>query len=290
MQQQQAEYPVLSLPPSATPTQAMLMHWREYAMEAVELGTFMLAACMFGTLFFYTESPVTRHIPPQPIRLVFMGVAMGMTAIVIILSPFGRRSGAHFNPAVSFTFFCLGKMHWLDALFYALAQFLGGICGVFVAHGLLGARLADSSVRYVVTTPGHYGLAAAFAAECFMGILTMTVVLRSSNHPVLSRFTWLLVGLLVAAYVIAFSPVSGFSLNPARTISSAVFAGTWTAMWLYLSAPLLGMLIGAGLYVLTSGSQAIYCGKIYHDLHSACPFRCHFGEFTKSGRSSCAHR
>jgi aquaporin Z len=102
------------------------------------------------------------------------------------------------------------------------------------------------------------------------------VVLQSANRPGLSRITWLLVGLLVATYVIAFSPVSGFSLNPARTISSALFAGVWTVMWLYLTAPLLGMLVAATLYVLSSGSEAVLCAKIYHDLYSPCPFRCHF--------------
>ena len=73
----------------------------------------------------------------------------------------------------------------------------------------------------------------------------------------LARISWLLVGLLVAIYVIVFSPVSGFSLNPARTVASALFAGVWSAMWLYLSAPVSGMLLAAVLYgrdVRTGGS------------------------------------
>jgi aquaporin Z len=276
VENQPATYLVRELSASATLVDAIALHWPEYLFEGLELGAFMLAACTFGTLLFYSESPVVLSVPSAAVRLVLMGAAMGGTAIGIILSPMGRRSGAHFNPVVSFTFFCLGKMHRLDALLYIVSQFAGGAFGVLVARILIGPPLASPSVRYVVTVPGRYGVPLAFLAEFFMGLLTMTVVLQSTNRPRLSRVTWLLVGLLVATYVIAFSPVSGFSLNPARTISSALFAGVWTVMWLYLTAPLLGMLVAASLYVLTSGSEAVLCAKIYHDFHSPCPFRCCF--------------
>jgi aquaporin Z len=286
VQNQPATYAVRELSPSATLADAIALHWPEYLFEGLELGAFMLAACAFGTLLFYSESPVVFAVPSVTVRLVLMGAAMGGTAIAIILSPMGRRSGAHFNPIVSFTFFCLGKMHRLDAFLYIVFQFAGGAFGVLVAKILIGPQLASPSVRYVVTVPGQYGVPLAFLAEFFMGLLTMTVVLQSANRPGLSRITWLLVGLLVATYVIAFSPVSGFSLNPARTISSALFAGVWTVMWLYLTAPLLGMLVAATLYVLSSGSEAVLCAKIYHDLHSPCPFRCHFRRLAQPGSSA----
>jgi aquaporin Z len=283
---QSTAYRVHELTPSAGLGDAIALHWVEYLYEGIELAIYMLAVCAFGTALFYSQSPVISYVPSSIVRLVLMGLAMGGTAIAIILSPLGRRSGAHFNPILSLTFYCLGKMHRLDALFYIVAQFIGGALGVLAARLLLGAALASPSVRYVVTVPGHYGLANAFLAEFFMGLLAMTVVLQSSNRAGLSRFTWLLVGVQVMMYVIAFSPVSGFSLNPARTISSALFAGVWTAMWLYLSAPLLGMLVAAALYVLTSGSEAVLCAKIHHDLHSPCPFRCHFRQFAQSELSA----
>lgn len=281
-EKQPATYPVRALAHSASVADAIALHWPEYLCEGIELGAFMFAACAFGTLLFYSRSPVVSHVPSARVRLVLMGLAMGATAMAIILSPLGRRSGAHFNPAVSLTFLCLGRMHRLDAMFYVVGQFLGGALGVLVARILLGADLASPSVRYVVTVPGHYGVASAWLAECFMGLLLMAVALQSGNRARLSRITWLLVGLLVAIYVIVFSPVSGFSLNPARTVSSALFAGIWTAMWLYFSAPLLGMLLAALLYVAISGSEAVLCAKIYHDLHSPCPFRCRFRQLAPS--------
>ena len=273
---QPARFPVRALAPSARLADAIALHWLEYLFEGIELATFMFAACVFGTLLFYSRSPLVSSLPSATLRLVLMGLAMGSTAIGIILSPLGRRSGAHFNPAVSLTFLWLGRMHRLDAMFYVVAQFIGGALGVLLARILLGADLASPSVRYVVTVPGRYGIGSAWLAECFMGLLLMTVVLQSGNSVRLARISWLLVGLLVAIYVIVFSPVSGFSLNPARTVASALFAGVWSAMWLYLSAPVSGMLLAAVLYVETSGPEAVLCAKIYHDLHSPCPFRCRF--------------
>jgi aquaporin Z len=276
--------PVRSLTDSSTFEEAIALHWPEYLMEAIELGLFMLAACAFGTLLFYAYSPVARAIPSSAPRLVLMGLAMGATAGMIIRSPMGRRSGAHFNPAVSVTFFCLGKMHRFDALFYVAAQFAGGVAGVLAARVLVGPALATASVRYVVTVPGAYGPAAAFGAEVFMGMLTMSVVLIAANHESLSRWTWLIFGFLVMSYVIAFSAVSGFSLNPARTLASAIFANVWTAMWLYFLAPLLGMATSAAAYVIAAGKRSIYCAKIYHDCTSPCPFQCRFSELLDRGR------
>jgi aquaporin Z len=276
VQSRGATFQTQELSATAGAGEALSLHWREYVFEGLELGAFMFGACTFGTLLFYPHSPLVTRVPSPVIRHAFMGIAMGGLAIAIILSPMGRRSGAHFNPIVSFTFFFLGRMHRLDAMFYTVAQFAGGALGVLAARLLLGSPLASPSVNYVVTVPGHHGLVAAFLAEWFMGLLTMTVVLQSGNHVRLARFSWLWVGLLVTLYVIAFSSVSGFSQNPARTAASALFAGVWTAMWLYFTAPLLGMLLAALIYVRTSGPESVHCAKIYHDLHSPCPFRCRF--------------
>ena len=271
-----AKYPVCPLAADARVVDAIAAHWPEYLMEGLELALFMLAACTFATFLFYANSPVLRRIPSPHARLTLMGLAMGLTAIAIILSPMGRRSGAHFNPAVSITFWLLGRMHRLDAMFYVAAQFLGGAFGVFIARELIGIPLGSPSVRYVITVPGRFGTSGAFFVELFMGLLLMTVVLVSGSSARLSRYSWLLVGLLVMTYVIVFSAVSGFGLNPARTVSSALFAGIWTGIWIYLSAPLLGMSIAAALFVTVSGAGTIYCGKTYHDLESPCPFRCRF--------------
>ena len=89
---------------------ALKKHWPEYLMEATELGLFMFSACAFTILLFHPSSPIAQAIHDGVLRRLLMGTAMGSTAIAIIFSPLGQRSGAHFNPAVTWTFFRLGKI------------------------------------------------------------------------------------------------------------------------------------------------------------------------------------
>jgi aquaporin Z len=100
-----------------------------------------------------------------------------------------------------------------------------------------------------VTVPGRGGVAGAFAAETFMAALLMGVVLSTSNSKRSAKYTTWLMGVLITGYVFLFAPVSGFSINPARTFGSAVCAHLWTSGWIYFSAPLLGMFGAAEVYV-----------------------------------------
>src|SRR5215471_15416529 len=140
-------------------------HWPEYLMEAACLGTFMISAGVFTALLEYPPSPIRQAIPNDFVRLALNGLAMGLTAIGIIYSPWGARSGAHMNPAITWTFFRLGKVKSGDALFYPIFQTLGGIAGVLLVKFTLGRIFTDSPVSYVVTVPGKAGVVIAFAAE-----------------------------------------------------------------------------------------------------------------------------
>jgi aquaporin Z len=113
-------------------------HWPEYLMEALGLGLFMMSAGGFATLLWAEGSPVRAAVPSDLARRAVMGVAMGLTAVVNIYSPWGRRSGAHLNPATTLTFWRLGKVSGRDAVFYVAAQFAGGTIGVYYICALLG--------------------------------------------------------------------------------------------------------------------------------------------------------
>lgn len=102
-------------------------HWSEYLMEAAGLGLFMLSAVVVATVIEHPSSPVRAAIDNPLLRRIPMGLAMGLTAIGIIYSPWGKRSGAHINPAVTLTFYRLGKMARWDAILYVLAQCVGGV-------------------------------------------------------------------------------------------------------------------------------------------------------------------
>ncbi len=257
-------------------TQALSTHWPEYLMEALELGLFMIAACAFGVLLFHPASPVLQFIPDATVRRILMGVAMGSTAVALIFSPFGKRSGAHFNPAVTLTYLRLGKIEPWDAAFYILFQFVGGIGGVLIASALLGKLVAHESVNYVVTVPGPTGPLPAFLAEVTIAFILMMVILTVSNTKRLGRWTGLFAGVLVAMYISIEAPISGMSMNPARTLGSAAGAHLWTSLWIYFTAPPLGMLMAAEVYKRVKSGQAVACAKLHHHNNQRCIFRCNF--------------
>jgi aquaporin Z len=262
----------------------MRAHWPEYAIEAAGLGLFMLVACGFGVLLGHPASPVVAALPEPLARRALIGLAMGLTAVALIYSPWGRRSGAHFNPATTLTFWRLGKVAGRDAVAYALAQTLGGLGGILVAATVLGGAVAHPDVSYVATRPGAGGPPAAFAAEVAMTFVLMSVVLHVSNHAGLARFTGLAAGVLVALYITLEAPVSGMSLNPARSVASAVPAGVWDAFWIYVIAPPLGMVAAAELYVARRGAGAVHCAKLDHGPARRCIFRCRHAELAAGSR------
>ena len=176
------------------------------------------------------------------------------------------------NPAITLTFTRLGKVAPVDALAYVAAQFAGGIGGVLVAGMALGGLLAHPDVGYAATVPGRWGAPVAFLAEAGISCLLVLVVLAVSNHPRWAAYTGVCAGLLVASYITFEAPLSGMSMNPARTFGSALFAGNWTALWIYFTAPLLGMLAAAQLYLVRRGRQAVACAKLHHQNTKRCIF------------------
>ena len=157
---------------------ALRAHWPEYLMEAAELGMFMISACVFATIVEHPASPLAEALPHPTIRRLLMGIAMGLTAVGILYSPWGQQSGGHLNPAVTLTFLRLGKVRPWDALFYIGAQFIGGIAGVLVAMMFLREAIAHPAVNYVTTRPGEAGLVVAFVVEFSISFILILMVLR----------------------------------------------------------------------------------------------------------------
>jgi len=264
---------------------ALRQHWPEYVMEGAELGLFMISACVVVVLLEHPTSAITQALPHPFLRRVLIGIAMGLTAIGLIYSPLGKRSGAHFNPSVTLTFLRLGKVRPWDALFYVVAQFTGGLLGVLLAGVILSDLVAHPSVNYAVTTPGAGGPWIAFIAEVTIAFIQMSMVLRVSNTTYLARFTGLFAGVMVAMYISLEAPYSGMSMNPARTFASAFPAQVWTALWVYFTAPLVGMFLAAELYLRRHGLHQVFCAKLHHYNKQRCIFRCRFEEMGLGTRS-----
>ena len=255
---------------------ALKEHWPEYLCEGAELGLFMISAGLFTILLYHPQSPVVSLIPSEFVRRMFTGMAMGLTAIALVFSPLGKRSGGHFNPAVTLTFWRLGKVKNWDALFYVIAQFIGGIGGVLLVSLFARMALANPSVNYVATLPGPYGNGVAFIAEFGIAFVLMSVVLRVSNTPFLARYTGLFAGALVATFITFESPLSGMSMNPARTFGSAFGGQLWTGLWIYFTAPVLAMQLAATVYLWRQG--VVHCAKYHHYNNQRCIFNCRFAD------------
>jgi aquaporin Z len=252
------------------PGTALRQHWPEYLIEAGLLGMFMVSAGSFATLLGFSGSPLPSVVMSEGVRRALMGAAMGLTAAALIYSPWGKRSGAHMNPAVTLTYWRLGKVARWDAVFYILAQFIGGVFGISILAALLGDAFTAPPVRYVATLPGTHGAIAAFAGEFLISALLMSVVLRVSNAPRYAMLTGICAGVMVAIYITLEAPISGMSMNPARSFASALPARLWRDLWVYLTAPVLGMQVAAAWYVYRRGKDAVHCAKLLHTTDQRC--------------------
>jgi aquaporin Z len=138
----------------------------------------------------------------------------------------------------------------------------------------LREAIAHPAVNYVTTRPGEAGLVVAFVAEFGISFILILMVLRISNTAQLARYTPLFAGALVATYITLEAPISGMSMNPARTFGSAAAAQLWTSLWIYFTAPPLGMLAAAEVYRWQKGAHAVLCAKLHHHNDKRCIFRC----------------
>ena len=223
--------------------------WRDYAIEGALLACFMVSASAFTILVEHPRGLLSGVLADPAARRFTIGCAMAVTATVLIYSRWGARTGAHMNPAVSLAMACVRPMPVRNLAGYIAGQFAGGIAGMGIAALLFGSALSHGSINWIVTRPGPWGTTAAFAAEGAMTLLMMTVVLRCANHPRWTGYTGIVSAVLLASFITIEGPVSGMSLNPARTLGPALFAGEYTGLWIYFLAPPLGMVLAASAHL-----------------------------------------
>lgn len=242
-------------------------------MEAGEVALYLLLTCLFAVLLQDPASPVRQLVTSGILRRGLMGLAVGASVIAIVMTPWGKQSGGHFNPAVTLAFYRLGKVALPDTLFYVVAQFLGAIGGVCIARYLLSRATGHEIVRYALTAPGARGNAAAFIGELTISFLLMITILVASNREALARYTPYFVGFLYAIFILFEAPLSGMSMNPARSFAPALHAGFWRTVWLYFAAPTLGMLLAAEVFLRARSGVRPFCAKLHHANDKRCIFR-----------------
>lgn len=237
--------------------------WRLYLAELI--GTTLLVALGVSAVIvdFAPTSPLPRLLPDPALRRALTGFLFGTVGALIAVSPVGRVSGAHINPAVTLAFLLQGRMTVRHALGYVVAQLAGGALG---GLALLAWRPAGLSLAVGVTRPGPgWGVGAACAGEVLTTAALVLGIFVFVGHPRLRRFTPLLFPALYAVMVYLEAPISGTSTNPARTVGPALATGIWQAWWVYLVGPL----AGAALAVVASrhrmlGWIEVEVAKVYH--------------------------
>lgn len=229
---------------------AFKKNWKHYLQEALGLAIFMISACFFSALIFSEKGLWYNVLPNIFWKNIVMGIAMGLTALFIFYSPWTAPSGSQINPAVTLTFLRLDKMCRYDAMFFIIFQIIGGLLAVYIMQWVMGAVLIDSPVHSAVTVPGNPGMWWALLTEIVIAFVTMSMVLFTSSHKKWKKYTRLFAGCLVCTWVIVAGPISGFGMNPARSLASALPANIWTAFWIYLFVPFIGMLLAAEFYLL----------------------------------------
>jgi aquaporin Z len=214
------------------------------------------------TLDFGAHSPVASLIPSHSLRLLLTGALFAGTGALIAISPLGRISGAHLNPAVSLAFWLSRKMHDHDVAAYVIAQCLGGVLGA----GVVRFAWSDSaSVGFGVTRPGPgiVPVAAAAIEAGMTAVLVLTILLFVSRMRT-ARWTPLAVWVVVAVLVWQGAPLTGTSLNPARSLGPAIVAMNLQNLWVYLVGPPVGAL-AAALLVMSRTQLRPVTAKLFHD-------------------------
>lgn len=247
-------------------TRGRSIPWMLYGAEL--LGTALLIAVGLSVviLAFGQGSPLVQLIPDAGWRRLITGFLFGTTGALIALSPLGKESGAHINPAVTLGFWLMGKLEARYVPGYMLAQLAGAAIGTvpLLAWGAMGR-----SIAFGATLPGAaYGAGWAVLGETVTTFALIIGLFFFLKNRRLRNFTPALFPFLYAVMVFAEANISGTSTNPARSFGPALISGDWQAWWVYWLGPLLGTLLGVAAYRMAGWhGSAIVAAKLHHFEH-----------------------
>ncbi len=240
-----------------------------YACELAGTAFMLFWGISAVALMWGSGSPVPI-VPVPALRRLITGLLFAGGATAVVYSPLGKRSGAHINPAVTLAFWRLGKIPSRDAAAYIIAQIVGAIAGT-AATALAWPGLARS-IRYAATAPGEgWTWLGALVAEAICTFALVFLIFVCVNKPAIAARTGLIAGSLVALLVMIEAPVSGTSVNPARSLAPAMFVPLYKDQWIYVAGPMAGALIAAIAFERRWGGSTV-CAKLYHTADYPCPF------------------
>lgn len=238
-------------------------HFVEWFCELAGTALLMLGGLSAVCLDFAPGSPVASVVPNHSARLLITGLLFAGSGSLVAISPLGRRSGAHLNPAVTVAFWWRGHVHHHDLTGYIVAQVAGAFLGTALVRWWWGGKVI--AVNLGVTQPGN-GISPTAAAGIEAGmtallVLSIFVMVSSSKS---ARWTPLVVWIVVAMLVWQGAPWTGTSLNPARSLAPAFLRPDTANLWAYFAGPLAGALAGVAVFAVVPRLET-QTAKLFHD-------------------------
>lgn len=219
-------------------------------MEFSGLAGFVLIAGLITIFFEHPDLPVMKSALKHHnlLRRVPLGIIMGLYIAAAVML-FGKKSGAHMNPAVTWTFYRLGKINFINACFYSWAQIAGAVGASQLLKYTMPGFFDHALINYGVTEPKPpHGIMTAFIAEFIISFILMLALLTAGSSKRLDKYLALISGNLICLYLIAELPLSGMSLNPARSFAGALAANEWNHLWVYVTSPTLAMIAASEVF------------------------------------------
>ena len=217
---------------------------KQYLAELI--GTFWLVFAGCGSAL------LAAAFPGVGIGLVGVSLAFGLTVLTIAYS-LGHVSGAHLNPAVTIGLTVAGRFPVKDVIPYIIAQVAGGIIAAALLYFVVtgnGSEIGDfASNGYGEHSPGHYSMASGFVMELVMTFMFLLIIIGATSDKAPKGFAGIAIGLALTIINLVSIPVTNCSVNPARSISQAVFVGGWAVsqLWLFIVAPIVGGIIAVAV-------------------------------------------
>jgi aquaporin Z len=220
------------------------------------------AAELFGTMVLIFAGVGTAVLAGGKVGVVGISLAFGLTLVAMAYA-IGPISGCHINPAVTLGMLLSKRIKAGEAIGYMVVQVIGAIIGaglvliIAKGNGFIPSPDNFGINGYGIHSPGQYNVLACFLTEALFTMLLVITVLGSTDERAPGGFAGLPIGFMLAVTNFASIPVTNASINPARSIGPAVFVGGWAIgqLWLFIVAPLVGGILGAGIYAALRSAQ-----------------------------------
>jgi aquaporin Z len=226
-----------------------MLKMKKYWAELI--GTFVLVLVGCGTAAIFTK--FTGNLALSQVGIAF---AFGLSVLAMVYA-IGHISGCHINPAISIAMLVAGRLSWKDTIFYIIFQCVGAILAAavlwLIVSGMPGYTVAANGLGqngFDAFSPGKFSLLSCFVAEVVFTAIFLFVIFGSISKNAPSGFAGISIGLTLVLIHLACIPITGTSVNPARSLGPAVFAGgaALSQLWLFIVAPIIGAVLAAVIW------------------------------------------